>query len=71
VERDEAKAIHADAKNWPLSIELFQCLVDQRLWISRVYLSIRNANGKSIFEDSLDGPTLIGWRVWGDNTRAF
>jgi hypothetical protein len=59
VERDEAKAIHADAKNWPLSIEFFEYLVDQRLWIGRVYLSIRDGNGKSIFEDSLDGPMFL------------
>lgn len=55
----EAKAIHADAKNWPLFIEFSQYLVDHSLWISQVDLSIRDAKGKSIFEASLDGPMFL------------
>lgn len=56
---DEAKAIHADAKNWPLFIEFSQYLVDHNLWIAQVDLSIRDAKGKSIFEATLDDPMFL------------
>jgi hypothetical protein len=35
---DEAKALKAESKSWPLSIEFSEHLVGQDLWVAQVYL---------------------------------
>ena len=59
VGEDEAKAIKAEAKNWPLNIEFSQYLESHDAWVSQVYLTILDAKGNAIFEANLDGPLFL------------
>ena len=59
VGEDEAKAIKAEAKNWPLNIEFSQYLESHDAWVSQVYLTILDAKGATIFEENLDGPMFL------------
>lgn len=59
VGEDEAKAIKAEAKNWPLNIEFSQYLGSHDAWVSQVYLTILDAKGTAIFEANLDGPMFL------------
>lgn len=59
VGEDEAKAIKAEAKNWPLNIEFSQYLESHDAWVSQVYLTILDAKGGAIFEAKLDGPMFL------------
>ena len=57
---DEAKAIKAESKSWPLSIEFSEYLVSQDLWVAQVYLRIIDSKGKTQFEATVDGPMFLG-----------
>lgn len=59
VGEEEAKAIKAEAKNWPLNIEFSQYLESHDAWVSQVYLTILDAKGGAIFEANLDGPMFL------------
>ena len=59
VGEDEAKAIKAEAKNWPLNVEFSQYLESHDAWVSQVYLTILDAKGVAIFEANLDGPMFL------------
>ena len=57
---DEAKAMKAESKSWPLSIEFSEYLVSQDLWVAQVYLRILDSSGKTQFEATVDGPMFLG-----------
>ena len=56
---DEAKAMKAESKSWPLSIEFSEYLVSQDLWVAQVYLRILDSRGKAQFEATVDGPMFL------------
>ena len=57
---DEAKAMKAESKSWPLSIEFSEHLVNQDLWVAQVYLRILDSKGKTLFDTTVDGPIFLG-----------
>lgn len=57
---DEAAAIKAESKSWPLSIEFSKHLVSQDLWVAQVYLRILDSKGKALFDTTVDGPIFLG-----------
>ncbi len=57
---DEAKAIKDESKNWPLSIDFSEHLVNEDLWIAQVYLKILDSKGKTLFEARVEGPMFLG-----------
>ena len=57
---DEAAAIKAESKSWPLSIEFSEHLVSQDLWVAQVYLRILDSKGKTLFDTTVDGPIFLG-----------
>ena len=57
---DEAEAMKAESKSWPLSIEFSEHLVSQDLWVAQVYLRILDSKGKTLFDTTVDGPIFLG-----------
>ena len=57
---DEVKAMKAESKSWPLSIEFSEHLVSQDLWVAQVYLRILDSKGKTLFDTTVDGPIFLG-----------
>lgn len=57
---DEAAAMKAKSKSWPLSIEFSEHLVNQDLWVAQVYLRILDSKGKTLFDTTVDGPIFLG-----------
>ena len=57
---DEAAAMKAESKSWPLSIEFSEHLVGQDLWVAQVYLRILDSKGKTLFDTTVDGPIFLG-----------
>ena len=57
---DEAAAMKAESKSWPLSIEFSEHLVSQDLWVAQVYLRILDSKGKTLFDTTVDGPMFLG-----------
>lgn len=57
---DESTAMKLMSKKWPLSIEFSQYLDGKDLWIAQVYLRILDANGKTLFDTTIDGPMFLG-----------
>lgn len=57
---DEAKAMKAESKNWPLLIEFSEYSISQDLWVAQVYLKILDSKGKTILETTVDGPMFLG-----------
>ena len=57
---DESAAMKLMSKKWPLSIEFSQYLDGKDLWIAQVYLRILDANGKTLFDTTIDGPMFLG-----------
>ena len=57
---DEARAMKAESKSWPLSIEFSEHLVNQDLWVAQVYLRILDSKGKTLFDTTVDGPIFLG-----------
>ena len=57
---DEVKALKAESKSWPLSIEFSEHLVSQDLWVAQVYLRILDSKGKTLFDTTVDGPMFLG-----------
>ena len=57
---DEAAAMKAESKSWPLSIEFSEHLVNQDLWVAQVYLRILDSKGKTLFDTTVDGPIFLG-----------
>jgi hypothetical protein len=57
---DEAAAMKAESKSWPLSIEFSEHLVSQDLWVAQVYLRILDSKGKTLFDTTVDGPIFLG-----------
>jgi hypothetical protein len=67
---DESRAIKAESKNWPLSIEFSEYVVSQDLWVAQVYLRILDSKGKTILETIVDGPMFLG-RLPPDTYELF
>ena len=57
---DEAAAMKAKSKSWPLSIEFSEHLVNKDLWVAQVYLRILDSKGKTLFDTTVDGPIFLG-----------
>ena len=57
---DESTAMKLMSKKWPLSIEFSEYLDGKDLWIAQVYLRILDANGKKLFDTTIDGPMFLG-----------
>jgi hypothetical protein len=56
---DESSSIKAEAKNWPLLIELSQKDGLKSNWISEVSIIITDASGNQILNQSNQGPMLL------------
>jgi hypothetical protein len=56
---DESAAIKAVAKNWPIYMEFSQRDGDKSAWVSEVSLVIKDANGRQIFNQPIDGPLIL------------
>jgi hypothetical protein len=67
---DEAKAMKAESKNWPLLIEFSEYSIGQDVWVAQVYLRILDSKGKTILETIVDGPMFLG-RLPPDNYEFF
>ena len=57
---DESTAMKLMSKKWPLSIEFSEYSDGKDLWIAQVYLRILDANGKTLFDTTIDGPMFLG-----------
>ena len=57
---DESTAMKLMSKKWPLSIEFSEYSDGKDLWIAQVYLRILDANGKKLFDTTIDGPMFLG-----------
>jgi len=56
---DESAAMKAVAKNWPIYMEFSQRDGDKSAWVSEVSLVISDANGRQIFNKTIDGPIIL------------
>jgi len=57
---EESIAMKLMSKKWPLSIEFSEYLDGKDLWIAQVYLRILDANRKTLFDTTIDGPMFLG-----------
>ena len=55
----ETAAILADAKQWPLTLELSQIENGRGVWIFGATIKIINSNKKTIFDAQADGPYML------------
>ena len=59
VGEEEAQAILAEAKQWPLLLELSQLENDRGVWIFGAKIKILNANNQVVFDAQADGPYML------------
>lgn len=59
VGEEESQAILAEAKQWPLLLELSQLENGRGVWIFGANVKIQNTSGKVIFDAQADGPYLL------------
>lgn len=59
VGQEEAKAILAEAKQWPLMLELSQMESGRGVWIFGAKIRITNSTQKLIFDAQADGPYVL------------
>jgi hypothetical protein len=55
----ETIAILAEAKQWPLTLELSQLENGRGVWIFGAKIKVMNAKGKTIFDAVADGPYML------------
>ena len=65
VGENESKAMREEAKKWPLNIEFSEHVGQADLWISGAQLTIINNAGKTIFEETCNGPLFLAKLVPG------
>ena len=65
VGENESKAMREEAKKWPLNIEFSEHVGKADLWISGAQLTIINNAGKTIFEETCNGPLFLAKLVPG------
>ncbi len=56
---EEAQAILAEAKQWPLLLELSQLENGRGVWIFGAKIKILNAKNQAIFDAQADGPYIL------------
>ena len=56
---DESQSMREEAKKWPLAIEFSEHIDKTDAWISGTRLVIINKNGKTIFDESCNGPMFL------------
>ena len=66
VGEEEAQAIVAEAKQWPLMLELSQLENGRGVWIFGAKIKILNAQKKLIFDAQADGPYMLVNLTQGD-----
>ena len=59
VGEDESTAIVAEAKLWPLLLELSQLENGRGVWIFGANIKVVNANKQTIFDAQADGPYML------------
>jgi hypothetical protein len=59
VGEEESTAILAEAKQWPLLLELSQLENGRGVWIFGSQIKIANAKGAMIFDAKADGPYML------------
>ena len=59
VGEEESTAILAEAKQWPLLLELSQLESGRGVWIFGSQIKIANAKGAMIFDAKADGPYML------------
>ena len=59
VGEEESQAILAEAKQWPLLLELSQLENGRGVWIFGAKIKIANANHQVIFDAQADGPYIL------------
>ena len=55
----ETTAILAEAKQWPLTLELSQLENGRGVWIFGATIKVINAKGKTVFDAVADGPYML------------
>lgn len=59
VGQEETVAILAEAKQWPLTLELSQIENGRGIWIFGATIKITNSKKQSIFDAQADGPYML------------
>lgn len=59
VGKDESDSMREEAKKWPLNIEFSEHLGKSDAWISGAQLTILNKDGKTIFQETCNGPMFL------------
>ena len=59
VGEEESKAILAEAKQWPLLLELSQLENGRGIWIFGAKIKILNSQNKVMFDAQADGPYIL------------
>jgi hypothetical protein len=59
VGEEESQAILAEAKQWPLLLELSQLEDGRGVWIFGANIQIENAKHQTIFDAQADGPYIL------------
>ena len=59
VGQEETVAILAEAKQWPLTLELSQIENGRGVWIFGATIKITNSKKQSIFDAQADGPYML------------
>jgi hypothetical protein len=59
VGEEESQAILAEAKQWPLLLELAQLEDGRGVWIFGANIQIENAKHQTIFDAQADGPYIL------------
>jgi len=59
VGQDETLAILAEAKQWPLTLELSQIENGRGVWIFGTTIKVTNSKKQTIFDAQADGPYML------------
>ena len=59
VGQEESTAILAEAKHWPLMLELSQLENGRGVWIFGALIKVSNSNKKMVFQAQADGPYIL------------
>ena len=59
VGEEESQAILAEAKQWPVLLELSQLENGRGIWIFGAKIKILNANNQVVFDAQADGPYML------------
>ena len=59
VGEEESQAILAEAKQWPILVELSQLENGRGVWIFGAKIKVLNANNQVIFDAHADGPYML------------